>query len=94
MVCFGVNNVAEDGALLPHCDYFKLPMTGAQALNPELATRLNVCFWGKLWRQSLLAERGLRFPEGLVYEDNAMYCCAIPWVRKVAFCPEIGYYYV
>lgn len=93
MVCFGVNTVTENGAELPHWDYFDLPEAGPCEMNPELAGRLNVCFWSKLWRRSLLESHNLRFPDGLVHEDNAMYCCALPWIRKVAFCSYAGYNY-
>lgn len=94
MVFFGVEDVAEDGTPLPHNAYFDLPEAGEYAMSPELAERLNVCFWSKLWRRTVLEEHLLRFPHGLVHEDEAMYYLAGPYVRKIAVCPEIGYHYV
>ena len=94
MVFFGVQDVAEDGTPLPHNAYFDLPEAGEYAMSPELASRLNVCFWSKLWRRTVLEEHLLRFPHGLVHEDEAMFYLAAPFVRKIAVCPEIGYRYV
>ena len=94
MVFFGVQNVGEDGALLPHNAYFDLPDSGEYEMTPELAEKLNACFWSKLWRRSVLEENNLRFPLGLVHEDEAMFYLYVPYVRKVAICTENGYFYV
>ncbi len=94
MVFFGVRNVAEDGAALPHAAYFNLPEAGEYPMSPELAAGLNVCFVSKFWRRSMLEENKLRFPVGLVHEDEAMYCLAAPYVRRIAICPVEGYAYM
>ena len=94
MVFFGVQEVDETNAALPEREYFELPGDGAYEMTPELAAQLNVCFCGKLWRRSLLEENNLRFPHGLVHEDEALYYLAAPYVRKIAICPDLGYYYV
>lgn len=94
MVFFGVQDVAEDGTPLPHNAYFDLPEAGEYAMTPELASRLNGCFWSKLWSRSLLEQHKLRFPHGLVHEDEALYFLAAPYTRKITVCHEMGYYYV
>lgn len=94
MVFFGVRKVTEDEMPLPHDVYFDLPDPGEYKMTPNLAEQLNVCFWSKLWRRSLLEENNLRFPHGLVHEDEAMYYLSAPYVRKVAFSSAVGYYYV
>lgn len=94
MVFFGVVEVDETGAPLPFNRYFDLPAEDEYEMTPALAEKLNVCFWSKLWRRSVLEEHRLRFPHGLVHEDEAMYYLAAPFVRKIAVCPEIGYHYV
>ena len=94
MVFFGVQDVAEDGTPLPHNSYFDLPEIGEYRMIPELAAGLNVCFWSKLWRRSLIEENKLRFPVGLVHEDEAMYYLAAPYIRKIAICPAVGYAYM
>ena len=94
MVFFGVRDVDEEGEELPPNPYFVLPAAGVYEMTPELGGQLNACFWSKLWRRSLLEENNLRFPHGLVHEDEALYFLSAPYTRKVAICPEIGYYYV
>lgn len=94
MIFFGVQMVDDGGENLPdEQGYFELP-SGKQEFSERLALKLNVCFWSKLWRRSLIEEHGLRFPDGLVHEDEVFYYLAAPFVRSVAFSPSIGYYYV
>lgn len=94
MVFFGVREVDEAGDALPHNTYFDLPEAGEYPMRPEVASRLNVCFVSKLWRRSLLEENNLRFPVGLVHEDEAMYYLAAPWVSNIVICPVVGYAYM
>lgn len=94
MVFFGVQEVSDAGRPMSPDDYFNLPGAGEYEMTPDLAEKLNVCFWSKLWRRSILESNTLRFPHGLVHEDEAMYYLAAPYVRKIAVCPEIGYHYV
>lgn len=94
MVFFGVQEVTEETVPMPHREYFDLPGAGVYEMTPELAKKLNVCFWSKLWRRSVLELHQLRFPHGLVHEDVAMFCMYAPHARKVTISPEMGYYYV
>lgn len=94
IVFFGVQDVDETGGHLPHQAYFNLPASGVYSMNPELAKRLNVCFWSKLWRRSMIEKNALRFPVGLVHEDEAMYYMAAPQIRQIAICPAMGYAYM
>lgn len=65
-----------------------LPMTVRQA------GEMLVCFWNKLWRRSLIEQHGLRFPHGLVHEDDGFFYQYAPYVRQVALCSAVGYYYM
>ncbi len=93
MVFFGVRNVDEAGVPLPHNRYFDLPAAGEYSLSSKKIFYLNVCFPSKLWRRSLIEDNHLRFPAGLVHEDEAMYALAAPYVRRISICPTIGYAY-
>lgn len=93
MVFFGVQNVDEAGDVLSHNRYFDLPEAGTYTLSSKKIFYLNVCFVTKLWRRSLIEDNHLRFPVGLVHEDEAMYALAAPYVRKISICPTIGYAY-
>ena len=93
-VFIGVRLVDETGVDLPdEEEYFALP-EGYKQFSPELALRLNVCFWSKLWRRSVIEAHGLRCPHGLLHEDEGFHYIAAPWLRQVAFCPAAHYYYV
>ena len=94
IVYFGVQEVYDDGTVLPPCEYFSLPEPGEYEMTPELANRLNVCFWSKLWRRSLLEAHQLRFPAGLVHEDEALLYISAPYIRRLAVCPAVGYAYL
>ena len=94
VVFFGVQMVGEHGGLVPDSSGYFCLATGLMPFTESLAMRLNVCFWSKLWRRSVIESKGLRFPEGLVHEDEAFYYLAAPWLRKAAFSPSIGYFYV
>lgn len=94
LIFFGVCCVDErDNSLIPN-SYFNLPTDGTYKMSPKLAGKLNVCFWSKLWRRTLIEDNKLRFPVGLVHEDEAMYYLACPYVRKIAICSSIGYGYM
>ncbi len=94
LVFFGVERVDEHGHKLPQDPYLKLPQAGEYHLTPELAGQLNVCFCTKLWRRSLIEEQSLRFPVGLVHEDEAMYWIAAPLIRNISVCLTTGYAYL
>lgn len=44
--------------------------------------------WNKIFRRDILIESGIRFPDGLIYEDTAFYIELIPWIKKIAFVPN------
>ncbi len=94
MVFFGVKEVDDEGKQLPRRDYFDLPKEGEYDMTPELAEKLNVCFWSKLWRRRVLEKHHLRFPVGLLHEDEALYYAALPYIGKVSVCANDGYRYV
>ena len=94
LVFYGVQYVTETGERVPTSGYFNLLPEGEYPMSPEIAKKLNVCFVSKLWRRSLLEKNGLRFPVGLVHEDEALYYLASPYTHSIAVCPTIGYAYM
>lgn len=94
IVFFGVRDVDVTGEPLPYNHYFDLPDAGEYSMESDVAEKLNVCFWSKLWRRSLLEENHLRFPVGLVHEDEALFCLAAPYARNIAICSAVGYAYM
>ena len=95
MVLFGVQEVDDEGQLLPPRAYFELPEREDCEMTPELAEKVNACFWSKLWRRSVLEEHHLRFPVGLhLHEDDAFYYASLLYIRRVSICSCHGYMYV
>lgn len=94
VVFFGVQREDECGQVLPQNNYFNLPTAGEYEMAPQLAAQLNVCFVSKLWRRSMIEEQSLRFPVGLVNEDEAMYWTAAPYMNRIAVCAAVGYAYL
>ena len=61
---------------------------------PETAAYLNRAVWGKLWRLRVIAEHAVHSPVGLRHEDDAFFYFFMRHCRKMALCPEVGYYYL
>lgn len=92
MVAFGVRCVWENEEKHPEI-FEKYAADEVQPMSVELASGLLVCFWNKLWRRSVITEHGLRFPHGLVHEDDAFFYQFVPYARQVARCEAVGYNY-
>lgn len=73
--------------------YFKLPGDGLLRKGDDRIGRVNVCFWNKLWRRSLIEKHGVTFPEGLIREDEYFFRCLAPFVQGIYILPDIGYNY-
>lgn len=94
-VCYAAQLVDEDGnKLIDQDGYYSIHYEGTMPMAPEMVEHMNVCIWSKLWRKSVMDEHRMEYPVGYVHEDNAMLYQFAPFVRKVAFTKEVGYYYV
>ena len=94
-VCYAAQLVDANGNHLPdHDKYYCIHYEGTIPMHPELIENMNVCIWSKLWRKSIMDAHSMEYPVGFVHEDNAMFYQFAPFVRKVAFTKEVGYYYV
>lgn len=63
-------------------------VTKRQALNDRL---YKVCVWGKLYTRHVL--ENLLFPEGMIYEDEAVYYRLVDRADRTAILEEVLYYY-
>ena len=52
------------------------------------------CVWNKMWRRALFAENGIRFPEGIWYEDLATVPKLYAAAEKMTAIRKPLYYYV
>ncbi len=55
---------------------------------------VNVSFWNKLWRRTVIEENKIRFPRGLWYEDAAFFYCMAAFAGDVYFITRPLYHYV
>ena len=93
MVAFGVKVKWEDSPE-KDAEFESYAADEVRPMTVEQAGSMLVCFWNKLWRRSLIIEHSIRFPHGLVHEDDGFYYQFIPYVRRVALCSAVGYYYM
>ena len=93
MVAFGVQCVWDDAGKEPEI-FQKFAADMVLPMSVDVAAGMHVCFWNKLWRRSVIEENRLRFPHGLVHEDDAFFYLFVPYARRVAMCEAVGYYYV
>lgn len=96
LVVYGTQMVDEAEHNIPQekGDYFDLPEKGVYQVQPGLMGSVNVCFWNKLWRLNLIQREKIRFPEGLLHEDEAFSRLYYPLCKTVAFIPSVAYQYV
>ena len=71
LVVFGINVVGDDAYMADAglVEYCRVKSAGVQEVSFATYRGLNVYFWNKLYRRSLIQRYGLRFPVGLRYED-------------------------
>lgn len=96
MLVFRAQSVNEDGGIYRDGEkaHFHLPEEGLYEMDWIRNNRLNPCFWNKLWRRSVITENGLRFPDGLVFEDEVFIRLFTSYARNFYSLPEMGYAYV
>lgn len=93
MVAFGVRCVWENGDN-PARVFQQFDTNAVVPMTEEQAAAMHVCFWNKLWRRSVIEMHQIRFPRGLVHEDDAFFYQFIPYMRQVALCSTMGYNYL
>lgn len=95
-VCFGVQ--VEGDISTQDCEaverYFDHAENGCIEVTESFLLKSDAAAWNKIYRRSIINERGLTFPEGLVYEDNYFYHLYGVWARHAFYMPEKCYHYV
>lgn len=96
MLAYIAQSVDEEGNLYKDGDkaHFALPEQGMYGEEWLQTHRINPCFWNKLWRRSVIEKHELRFPDGLIFEDEVFIRMFTPFMRRFYSLPEKGYMYV
>lgn len=53
--------------------YYKLKRSGLMATDDDTLLCTDVSVWNKIFRRETLEKQGIRFPEGLLFEDNTFF---------------------
>ncbi len=67
-------------------EYYRLPCTGVLEISERNIDSFHVSAWGKIYRKSVIDKYGLRFPDGLIYEDAYWHVCYLAVASRVRFC--------
>lgn len=75
-------------------DFYRPKYEGNMELNDAVICEIPICIWNKLWKRSIVEEHRVRFPHGLIHEDEAFYFCFFAYARTAYFMQDCGYHYV
>ena len=72
-ICFSAQELLESDAEKKFFDseYFEVKFSGKVILQDESLFKLSATVWDKIFLRKNIESIGLRFPEGVLYEDNA-----------------------
>ena len=71
-----------------------LPVRGLVAPTTRTIYATRCYFWNKLWRADLLRDSQVSFPEGMWFEDVAIFYQIAPYLSKILYLPEQKYHYL
>lgn len=63
--------------------YFQLPKAKIYNSLSIRSIHMNVCAWGKIYKREFIENFKLRFPEGLIFEDEYWYSCCLLVSNKI-----------
>lgn len=74
--------------------YHAVKRAGLKKITKRLMLDTAVTAWSKLYKKSIVDKYGLRFPEGLYFEDNEFFFKYIVMCEKVFFIDKKLYHYI
>ncbi|MDF7667520.1 glycosyltransferase [Orbaceae bacterium ESL0727] len=73
LVYFSTKIVMEDNTSDYNQSYFIHKYTGKVQLSENIINSMDVCAWNKIYKLSIINKYNIRFPHGLLYEDNPFF---------------------
>lgn len=73
--------------------YFKFTHSGKKTVDENILFDTAVVPWNKLYRNSVIKEHSVIFPEGKLYEDNAFWWKYVAWCKEVIFINKPLHFY-
>lgn len=85
----------EYGARLSRSDakYYKIKHRGLVEVDDAVLQSTDVSVWNKIFRRDVMETYGLRFPEGVLYEDTAFYHLYALCAKRAVYLPEAFLYH-
>ncbi|OCG70614.1 hypothetical protein A9G43_07690 [Gilliamella sp. Occ3-1] len=73
--------------------YYNHKYHGITKLTPDVLKSMDVCAWNKIYKREIIDKYNIKFPEGLLYEDNPFFWSYMLVSNKVYFMKEKLYNY-
>lgn len=73
--------------------YYKIKHQGLVEVDDAVRLSTDVSVWNKIFRRDVIISQGIRFPEGVRYEDTAFYHLYALCSQKAVYLPERLYNY-
>lgn len=73
--------------------YYKIKFEGEQFINEFVILHTDVSAWNKVYRKNIIDQFGIRFPEGLKYEDAYFFNAYMICSRSAFYLQEKLYHY-
>ncbi len=99
VVCWGANIVAEDNdytsKTVNNAKYYhKIKLEGLYDWNYTLYHDTTVTVWNKLYKTSIIKDKKIEFPLGLLHEDNEFIAKYLLYTKKVYYSNKYFYNYL
>lgn len=99
IVCWGANVVNEEkNSYNPYFsgakEYHKIRIKKKKKLSNDIILHSNVCVWNKMFKNDIIKNNNIVFPEGIELEDNSFYFTYIKNCRYGYFLNKYYYNYL
>ena len=85
---------AVDGHTGKQLYRYRQPADGLVTPTPDILYKTDCYFWNKLWHRDVILQAGIRFPEGMWFEDVAFFYLTAPYLPKILYLPQEKAHYV
>lgn len=85
---------AVDGHTHKQLYRYKQPADGLVTPTPDILYKTDCYFWNKLWHREIFRQADIRFPEGMWFEDVALFYLTAPYLPKILYLPREKAHYV
>ena len=92
LIIFSFDSIDGDSGRILHRN--QQPATGIITPSPYHLLRTDCYFWNKLWHRDLFTQSGIRFTEGMWFEDVALFYCIAPYLGQILYLPDVKAHYM